>query len=68
MAKPNQPKKPKPGRPRLPKGNAKAVMLRVRVTPDERAAIEKEAKASNKSASEWIRGLLSTAIGIGDKQ
>ncbi len=51
----SQSKKPKPGRPRLPKGNAKAVMLRVRVTPDERIAIGKAAKSSNQTASEWIR-------------
>jgi hypothetical protein len=59
MQKSNQLKKPsRPGRPPLPKGNAKAVMLRVRVTPDERLAIESAAKASNQTASEWIRGKL----------
>lgn len=62
MSQPNQSKKPKPGRPRLPKGNAKAVMLRVRVTSDERLAIEDAAKASKQTASEWIRALLSNAL------
>jgi hypothetical protein len=63
MPKLNQSKKPsKPGRPPLPKGDAKAVMLRVRVTPDERSAIADLAKASNQTASEWIRGTLSAAI------
>ena len=60
---PKQPKPKKPGRPRLPKGNAKAVMLRVRVTPDERMAIERAAKASKQTSSQWIRALVSTAIG-----
>jgi uncharacterized protein (DUF1778 family) len=61
---PNQKPKPsKQGRPPLPKGNAKAVMLRVRVTADERLAIETAAKASNQIVSEWIRGTLTAAIG-----
>ena len=41
---PKQLKPKKPGRPALPKGDAKAVMLRVRVTPNERAAIGMAAK------------------------
>ena len=60
---PKQPKPKKVGRPPLPKGNAKAVMLRVRVTPDERQAIETAAKAKNQKAAEWIRSTLATAIG-----
>ena len=60
---PNQKPKPrKAGRPPLPKGNAKAVMLRVRVTPDERQAIERAAKARNLKAAEWIRSTLATAV------
>ena len=59
---PKQPKPKRLGRPPLPKGNAKAVMLRVRVTPDERKAIEVAAKANNQKAAEWIRGTLATAI------
>lgn len=62
MPQTNQSKKPKRGRPRLPKGNAKAVMLRVRVTPDERTAIENAAKGSKQTSSEWIRSLLNNAI------
>ena len=61
---PNQKPKPrKAGRPPLPKGNAKAVTLRVRITPNERAAIEAAAKASSQKASEWIRSTLTAAIG-----
>jgi hypothetical protein len=56
---PNQkPKHKKAGRPPLPKRNAKAVMLRVRVTSDELKAIEAEAKSCGKTRSEFIRGEL----------
>ena len=56
MPKPNPSKKPsRPGRPPLPKGNAKAVMLRVRITPDELTAVEAAAKKSNQTVSEWVR-------------
>jgi hypothetical protein len=59
----SQRKKPsKAGRPPLPKGDAKEVMLRVRITPDERTAFEKMAKASNQKTSQWIRSVLSAAI------
>jgi len=60
---PNQKRKPKKaGRPPLPKGDAKAVFLRVRITPDERKAIEVKAKTGNQSVSEWIRKVLYAAI------
>ena len=57
-----KPKPRKAGRPPLPKGDAKAVMLRVRVTPDERLAIAGKAKASKQTPSEWIRSALSAAL------
>ena len=58
---PSQPK-PKPvGRPKLPKGNARAEMLRVRATPDELKAFDKAAKARNQKRSEWIRSTLNAA-------
>jgi hypothetical protein len=38
-------------------------MLRVRVTAVERTAIEKAAKASSRTASEWIRSTLLANIG-----
>jgi uncharacterized protein (DUF1778 family) len=62
---PRQPK-PKPnkaGRPPLPNGSAKAEMLRIRVTPDERKAIDAAAKAKSQSRSDWIRSTLTAAIG-----
>jgi hypothetical protein len=45
------PKPKKPGRPKLPEGNAKGVMLRVRITPEEQTCLEKAAKASNEKVS-----------------
>jgi hypothetical protein len=63
MPKPNQSKKPsKRGRPTLPKGDAKAIMLRVRITPDELTAVEAAAKNSKQTVSEWVRDLVKTAI------
>jgi hypothetical protein len=60
---PNQkPKHRKVGRPPLPKGNAKAIMLRVRITAEERKAIADKAKFSKQTASEWIRSALNAAI------
>lgn len=58
-----QPKPKKPGRPPLPKGSTKNVMLRVRVTTDERAAIERAAKAKNQTVSQWLRVNLAAMIG-----
>ena len=60
----SQPKKSsKAGRPPLPKGNAKTVMLRVRVTSDELKAVEALAKASKQTVSEWLRSKLAAEIG-----
>jgi uncharacterized protein (DUF1778 family) len=57
------PKKPKIGRPRLPKGEAKAKIVPVRFTADERKAVESAAKASNQKLSDFIRSTLRAAIG-----
>ena len=56
------PKKAKAGRPKLPKGEAKAGTLRVRVMPEELRAIELAAKAKKQTVSEWIRSTLNAAI------
>ena len=56
------PKPKKVGRPALPKGNAKDVMLRVRVTPDDLKAMKAIAKSGKLSVSEWIRSTISDAI------
>jgi predicted HicB family RNase H-like nuclease len=55
------PKARKVGRPSLPKGNAKDVMLRVSVTPDDLKAMRATAKAKGQSVSEWTRGTLRAA-------
>jgi hypothetical protein len=55
------PKPKRVGRPTLPKGNAKDVMLRVRITADDLKAMKALAKGSGQSVSEWIRGTLRTA-------
>ena len=49
------------GRPKLPEGNAKGVMLRVRVTTGERKAIAAKAKTRRVSVSQWIRSTLAAA-------
>jgi uncharacterized protein (DUF1778 family) len=38
-------------------------MLRVRITADERRAIETAAQASNQTVSEWLRGKLAAILG-----
>jgi len=55
------PKTKKPGRPTLPKGEAKAETLRIRVTPSELKAFGAKAKASGQTVSEWIRSTLNAA-------
>jgi uncharacterized protein (DUF1778 family) len=52
------PKPKKPGRPKLPKGDAKGEMLRIRVTAEELRTIEAAAKANRQTRSEFIRGRL----------
>jgi hypothetical protein len=60
---PRQPKTApkKAGRPPLPKGDAKAVMLRVRVTSEELRAVESLAKAKGQTVSEWLRSKVAEA-------
>jgi predicted HicB family RNase H-like nuclease len=59
---PAQPKPKKVGRPALPKGEAKAETLRIRVTPSELRGYGAMAKDSKQSVSEWIRGTLNAAM------
>jgi hypothetical protein len=56
------PKPNKVGRPTLPKGNARDVMLRVRITPKELKAFESAASATDQTVSEWIRKTLNATI------
>jgi uncharacterized protein (DUF1778 family) len=56
------PKAKKIGRPKLPKGHAKGVIVPVRVNPDDRKLFDRAAKASeHKTLSGWIRHVLKEA-------
>jgi predicted HicB family RNase H-like nuclease len=55
-------KKRKPGRPKLPRGQAKGKIVPVRFAPEDIRAVEEAAKASNQTVSEWIRSKLNAAI------
>lgn len=49
---------PRIGRPPLPKKLAKASLLSVRLTEDERREIDRAARAAGVGVSEWARRLL----------
>jgi hypothetical protein len=54
-----QQKKPrKVGRPKLPKGEAKGKIVPIRFAKAEFERLSRQAKASDKSVSEWIRSTL----------
>lgn len=58
-----QKKTRKPGRPKLPKGEAKGRIVPVRFSGDDLEAIASAAKASKQTVSEWIRSILTAALG-----
>jgi hypothetical protein len=55
-------RKPKVGRPKLPKGEAKTVVLQSRVQSDEKAAYLRAAKSEGKDLSAWVRETLNRAM------
>lgn len=55
-------KKAKVGRPKMPKGEAKAIVLQSRVQPAEKAAYQRAARAEGKDLSTWVRDKLNAAI------
>lgn len=56
-------KKRKPGRPKLPKGEAKNRTLpAVRFTASEMRAVEGAARANDQSVSEWIRNMVRKSL------
>jgi hypothetical protein len=59
---PKQPEKRKPGRPKLPKGEAKGKVMPVRFAASEMRAIESAARVSSQSVSEWVRSTLRRAL------
>jgi predicted HicB family RNase H-like nuclease len=56
------PKPKKVGRPKMAKGQAKATIMPVRLSPEDRKRIEKAAKAKNQTVSQWVRGTLNAAL------
>jgi hypothetical protein len=54
--------KPKIGRPKLPKGEAKGRIVPVRFSTDEVKRITAAASAKDQKVSEWIRSTLNAAI------
>ena len=55
--------KPKVGRPKLPKGEAKGQIVPIRFNVQDLKRIESAARASQKTVSEWIRGAITDAMG-----
>jgi hypothetical protein len=54
--------KPKVGRPKLPKGEAKCRIVPIRFNALDLKRIEAAARASQKTVSEWIRGIIASAM------
>jgi hypothetical protein len=55
-------KKPKVGRPKMPKGQAKGRIVPVRFNSEAIKAVEMAAKTKGQTVSEWIRSTLDAAI------
>ena len=55
-------RKAKVGRPKLPKGEAKGVVLQSRVQAAEKAAYQRAAKSQDVDLSTWIRQTLNAAL------
>jgi hypothetical protein len=53
--------KPKMGRPNLPKGEAKDILICARFSPDEAKQVHDAVKQSGKKKSEWVRNILLSA-------
>jgi hypothetical protein len=56
------PKKPKVGRPKLPKGEAKGRIVPVRFTAETLRAMERAARKAKQSLSEWIRSTVDAKL------
>jgi predicted HicB family RNase H-like nuclease len=55
-------RKAKVGRPKLPKGEAKGIVLQSRVQPAEKAAFQRAARCAGKDLSTWVRETLNAAL------
>jgi len=56
------PKKPKVGRPKLPKGEAKGRIVPVRFRAEDLKAMERAARAKKQTVSEWIRSTVHASL------
>jgi hypothetical protein len=54
--------KRKPGRPKLPKGQAKGKYVPVRLNDDDMKLFTKAAKKNKQTLSEWIRSTLRQSV------
>jgi uncharacterized protein (DUF1778 family) len=61
---PAQPKPKKPGRPKLPKGEAKGKAVKVRFDADDLKLVAIASKANKQNLSEWIRDAVLTAAEV----
>ena len=59
---PKQPKKRKPGRPKLAEHEAKGKIVPVRFTGAEYDKLSHAARKSDKTVSQWIRSTLAAAV------
>ena len=55
--------KPKIGRPKLPKGEAKGRIVPVRFNAEDLKRIESAARANRQTVPDWIRGATTNAMG-----
>jgi hypothetical protein len=55
-------RKRKVGRPKMAKGEAKAIVLQSRVQPAEKAAYQKAAKSARLDLSTWVRETLNRCL------
>jgi len=55
-------RKAKVGRPKLPKGEAKQIVLQSRVQEAEKKAYQRAAQAEGKDLSTWVRQTLNAAL------
>jgi hypothetical protein len=61
---PVQPKPRKVGRPKLPKGEAKGKIVPIRFNADDVKRVERAAKSSKQTVSEWVRSTLNAAMEV----
>ena len=61
---PTKPKPRKVGRPKLPKGEAKGKIVPIRFNADDVKRVERAAKSSKQTVSEWVRSTLNAAMEV----